>query len=553
MEISDQALAEPESSVATQIILLVFLATFASAAAVSWISIETARRQLWVQIHETYPATAEQAGQRLLRWLAEGRRLTADLATRRATRQTLLTLAADVARPGLRESTQTLFRSLAGTAAERSREVRAFALLSPEGRLLLSTDSAETLTGEQGTALARERTPLVQAFASPDHDPLLATVVPVLGPGGVPRAYLVGILRADDARDLLANARPDHAMRFSLRDPDGVRLLHAGPSTDPGAASDPDALLPARVRAYTNAAGEHVIGSERPVGSLGWTLRVEAPYDHAFAPVLSVVQRLLLIDVCVVTLASLLAYAITTRIVRPIEALSEGAHRLAQGRFDLEIPETGRRDEIGLLTRTFNEMARRLARSQADLESMNRRLRDQNRDLLASNEILEQLSITDGLTKLHNHRFFQDHLTREIKRAARTGEPLSIVLLDLDDFKRLNDRLGHAAGDDALQHVAGVLAESVRESDLLARYGGEEFAIVASSTDLAGATVLAEKLRAAVAGATFAPADAVRPVALSVSAGVAEYKGDRKAFFQAADRALYRAKADGKNCVRAAD
>src|SRR4030095_14782338 len=90
-------------------------------------------------------------------------------------------------------------------------------------------------------------------------------------------------------------------------------------------------------------------------------------------------------------------------------------------------------------------------------------------------ETFEQLSITDGLTKLHNHRFFQDHLSREIRRVGRSGEPLSMRLVDLDDFKQLNARLGHAAGDELLAGIAHILNQSVRSTDLLARYGGEEF------------------------------------------------------------------------------
>ncbi len=550
METSALARRDPESSVATKIILLVFLSTFVSAASVSWISIETARRQLWAQIQEGYPAVLERGGQRLLRVLAAGRRQTADLAIGR---ETLLTLGRDALVPGRQASARTLFRSLALPLAERSREIEAFALLSPDGRLILSTETGEPLSPAQGAALARPGTPLVHAFSRAEHGVLLATAIPIAGPGGAPAVYLVGLLRSESLRDALSTDRSDAFLRIDLLGAGGQLLVHAGLPDERGAPLSPGSALPlGAVREYTNAAGEHVIGTARPLGALGWTLLLEAPYEHAFAPVLSVLQRLLGIDVCVVALASLLAYGITASIVRPIEALSEGARRLASGRFDLELAETGRRDELGLLTRSFNEMVRRLQRSQTDLESANRRLRDQNQSLQASNDVLEQLSITDGLTKLHNHRFFQDHLTREIKRSMRTGEPLSMILLDIDDFKRLNDRLGHAAGDAVLQRIACTLAESVRDSDLLARYGGEEFAVVASATDLAGAAILAEKLRAAVAERPYVLDDSVRPQAVSISAGVAQYKGDRKAFFQAADQALYRAKAEGKDRVRVA-
>jgi len=551
METSALARHEPESSVATKIILLVFLSTFVSAVGVSWISIETARRQLWAQIHESYPAALERDSQQLLRWLVEGRRLTVGLATGHPSRDTLLTLIHDASEPARRTSACTLFRALLDPVAGRAREIQGFALIRPDGSELCTSKAADGVSSEQRTALARPDAPLVQAFSRAERNALLATSTPVTGPDGTLAAYLVGIFRADAMRDVLAGDLIDTSLRIGLVGADGALLLQAGLPDDRRPLAPREGPLPiGAAREYTNASGEHVIGSARPLGSLGWTLLVESPYEHAFAPVLAVLRRLLLIDVGVVALASLLAYAITASIVRPIEALSEGARRLASGGFDLEIPETGRQDELGLLTHTFNEMARRLQRSQVDLESANRRLQDQNQSLQASNEVLEQLSITDGLTKLHNHRFFQDHLTRETKRANRTGEPLSMVLLDIDDFKRLNDRLGHAAGDAVLQWIANVLSELVRDSDLLARYGGDEFAVVTSGTELVRAAALAEKLRAAVAEKPFALEDSIRPLTVTVSAGVAQYKGDRKKHFEAADQALYRAKAEGKNQVR---
>ena len=94
--------------------------------------------------------------------------------------------------------------------------------------------------------------------------------------------------------------------------------------------------------------------------------------------------------------------------------------------------------------------------------------------------MLEQLAITDGLTKIHNHRFFQDQLAREIKRSDRTGEPLALVLVDIDDFKALNDRYGHAVrATPCSSGWPALLVEQTRDQDLVARYGGEEFAILA--------------------------------------------------------------------------
>ncbi|MBW2420098.1 MAG: GGDEF domain-containing protein [Deltaproteobacteria bacterium] len=168
------------------------------------------------------------------------------------------------------------------------------------------------------------------------------------------------------------------------------------------------------------------------------------------------------------------------------------------------------------------------------------------------NETLEQLSITDGLTCLHNHRFFQDYLAKETKRADRTGEPLALVLIDIDHFKRWNDMVGHAGGDEILRGIANIMNNLIRDSDLLARYGGEEFALVAPDTDIDGAVQVAEKMRSEVSRTRFATdrPDERRPVTISI--GIAIYQGDRKTLFSEADRALYRAKASGRDCVMVA-
>jgi diguanylate cyclase (GGDEF)-like protein len=346
----------------------------------------------------------------------------------------------------------------------------------------------------------------------------------------VPDAHAVLALVDRDGR-VLAAAGADHELAPDAR---------IGP---PGHAEDQPATVEYR------SGGRPVIGAARALGEGGWQLVAEAPFEAAFAPVLDVVSRIFLIDLGVILLFSFLAYQVTSSIVRPIERLSEWARGIAQGQIELEIPETGGRDEIGLLARTFNDMMRQLRRNQLEIEAKNHELTEHNIRLEQANEVLNQLSITDGLTKLHNHRFFQDHLTREIKRVSRSGEPLSMLLIDIDDFKQLNDRFGHAAGDELLTRMAPILNNAVREADLVARYGGEEFVILALNTDVRGAYSLAEKVRTAIAESSFILDDSLRPLRVTVSIGVARYRGNRKRFFQKADEALYRAKADGKNCT----
>ena len=301
---------------------------------------------------------------------------------------------------------------------------------------------------------------------------------------------------------------------------------------------------------YADEGGARLVGALRPIGPTGWYLVAEAEHARAFAPAIAITNQIFVVDVCIILLFSVLAYKITQAIMQPIDALSRGARRIAEGHVDYEIPmPANNEDELGLLTQAFNGMMRKLRSSQNEIVQDHMRLAEKNEELQRANEILAQLSITDGLTKLHNHRYFQDHLTREIKRVSRTEAPLALILLDIDDFKLLNDTYGHAAGDEVLVILAGIMNDSARESDLIARYGGEEFVILMPNTDLAGAVHLAEKIRMAVESTRLIIGDTMKPVNTTISLGVAVFTGNRREFFTEADKALYQAKAAGKNCV----
>jgi diguanylate cyclase (GGDEF)-like protein len=301
-----------------------------------------------------------------------------------------------------------------------------------------------------------------------------------------------------------------------------------------------------------------VLAASLPLGRFGWTLVVEESRADVFKPALVAVWQILGINLLAVVLFGGLAFWIAQSIVRPIAALASAARRIADGEPEVVIDPPDNETEIGVLVRAFNRMTVRLKRqrvelreSRAKIEDANTRLRGQNEELQRVNEVLEQLSITDGLTRLHNHRFFQEQLAREIARAERAGGPLTLVLIDIDNFKQLNDRYGHAVGDAVLCEVAKVMTRIVREADVLARYGGEEFALIPGQTDLEGAVGLAEKIRVAIAQSVVAIDDCGRrsTASVTVSIGVAEYEGDSRGLFNAADRALYRAKESGKDCV----
>jgi diguanylate cyclase (GGDEF)-like protein len=365
--------------------------------------------------------------------------------------------------------------------------------------------------------------------------------------GCLSHATLIQILDPS-ARDLIG-------MRLLVADDRGLITNAVGVRADArlGSQLPPAQILYPSVGTltdYEDPRGTRLVGAISPIARSGWILAVETDYARAFAPAVAITNQIFIVDVCIILLFSVLAYKITLAIMQPIEALSEGAQRIAEGQVDYQIPlPANNDDELGLLTRAFNDMMEKLRNSQVEIEQDRLRLAEKNEELQRANEILSQLSITDGLTKLHNHRYFQDNLTREIKRLGRTKQPLSLILVDIDDFKLLNDTHGHAAGDEVLMSLASIMTDSARESDLIARYGGEEFVILMPNTDLAGAVHLAEKLRMAVETTRLIIGDTMKPIEITISLGVALFRGNRREFFTEADRALYQAKAAGKNCV----
>lgn len=167
-------------------------------------------------------------------------------------------------------------------------------------------------------------------------------------------------------------------------------------------------------------------------------------------------------------------------------------------------------------------------------------------------ELTSHLAVTDELTGLYNYRHLQSHIEGEVERANRYGKPLSVMMIDVDDFKRFNDEYGHVAGDGVLGEIAMIMRATIREADFAARYGGEEFSILLPETDADGACVAAEKLRDATAAHLFVNQAGERVVPLTVSIGVATYPThatDKESLMRAADDALYAAKASGKNQV----
>ena len=176
-------------------------------------------------------------------------------------------------------------------------------------------------------------------------------------------------------------------------------------------------------------------------------------------------------------------------------------------------------------------------------------------ELKRSNELLKELSHTDPLTHLYNRRYLTKILNSELNRAKRHMECLSFIMLDIDNFKKVNDTYGHQNGDMVLSAIAEVLQTGRRSYDIAARYGGEEFVLVLPDASLAGGVTVAEHLREYVQAISFKPP--MKNLTVTVSAGVATFPSaqvdDVDSLIRQADEALYRAKQNGRNRVVAMD
>jgi len=200
------------------------------------------------------------------------------------------------------------------------------------------------------------------------------------------------------------------------------------------------------------------------------------------------------------------------------------------------------------VTVIFDATERKMLEALRDADHL--QLQEQYADIVELKEKLQDQALHDPLTRLHNRRFLNETLPRELARAHRQGYSVSLIVFDIDHFKRVNDTHGHAVGDDVLRAVAALLGEHARESDILCRFGGEEFLMALSAMDQEQAHQRAEDIRRKVALLSVpAPSGVVR---VTISAGVACYPShgaDMATLFVAADDALYQAKHDGRDRV----
>jgi diguanylate cyclase (GGDEF)-like protein len=279
---------------------------------------------------------------------------------------------------------------------------------------------------------------------------------------------------------------------------------------------------------YRGLDGRASVGVVKRVPRLDWAVLAEVPAAEAYRQVTRLRNVTALIVVALFAAVGLLAYFLGLLITRPLDRLTRGAAKVAEGDLEVDLPVVSG-GELGYVTEVFNDMVARLREGRRELE---------------------RLSITDHLTGLYNRRYLMDALASEVRRSHRLKHRCALLMADVDHFKAYNDAFGHLAGDEALRRVAAILRQATRDVDCAARYGGEEFVVLMPETEVGGgAAQTAQRIRERLA------ADSLVGGKLTVSIGLAQFPDDAdtpEALLGVADAALYQAKREGRDRVQRA-
>lgn len=304
---------------------------------------------------------------------------------------------------------------------------------------------------------------------------------------------------------------------------------------------------------------ENIMLNSEKLGELTLGINTSSAYKHIQAQRFRFLQRELFITLIII-LGEF--FALSYLIIRPVSIISESLTITGENKTVREIPLSSN-DEFGQLAQQFNKLNKELTAANLELQTRvdfaDKQLRKNIKDLKAQKNKLSEmnksflmLSITDALTGLYNRRYFEEHLETEKNLSQRHSDEISLILMDIDHFKNINDTHGHVNGDKVLKKVAKILKHRVRKTDIACRIGGEEFVVICKQTDKQAALKLAEKLRNSIQ-------ELVVPigqdkVSVTISIGVANlnqknFSSHANHLYRFADLALYFSKENGRNAV----
>ena len=291
------------------------------------------------------------------------------------------------------------------------------------------------------------------------------------------------------------------------------------------------------------------VSAQGPASRLGWYVVAREPLALAFAEARRAQGIAIGVGLAVALLGAAIAWLAARRISMDLYALAKAAHQIGAGTAGASIVPSHSSREVQILSSALDRMTRRLLAHSHEMEET---VRQRTQELQKANQALEMQARSDPLTGLLNRRGLEGQFDFAIALARRSGRPLSLLTVDVDHFKRVNDTHGHGAGDQVLQGLARTLQQRLRRSDVAARIGGEEFVALLPDTGLKEAQATADALRLAVAAQEYPQVGHIT-ISLGVSALRGGDEDGASALLQRADAALYQAKGEGRNrvCVQA--
>ena len=284
--------------------------------------------------------------------------------------------------------------------------------------------------------------------------------------------------------------------------------------------------------------------STAPVTDLGWTVVAREPAQHALAEVEQARRKAILIGLLIALAGAVLAGVAAHRFGADVRRMARAVRDVEAGVPEARIPSADSSAEMRTLAQAVGSMTNRLLTAREELELQ---VRQRTHELEIANEELGRQARTDALTGLLNRRVFDPMLVRMLADARATGRELSVLMIDADHFKRINDVHGHPVGDRVLRMLADTLREQLRASDVVARFGGEEFAVLLPETPSSKARARAQAITGHIAG-QYSPVWGVVTVSIGVSS-CGDGLTPPEELLRQADEALYRAKAEGRNRV----
>jgi two-component system cell cycle response regulator len=290
---------------------------------------------------------------------------------------------------------------------------------------------------------------------------------------------------------------------------------------------------------YMNYRGEEVLGSYQWTKDRRWIIIAEMRSNEVFASRSHILLVFVLITLFILIVSIYCIVIVTRRVERPLEFLQQGTKVLKEGQYDFRIdPIVFKHAPIELkeLCDTFNMMSLKLK---------------------STIRLLEEYALMDALTELHNRRYLTQEGRKVLEACIESKQPCTLMMIDVDYFKKVNDTYGHQVGDRVLHHIAKILKLHVRPADLVARYGGEEFTVLAQRTDLDQAIQLGEVIRQEIEKLPYIDEEISIPITASVGIALLPVHADiltpidmqLSSLAEAADRALYKAKQNGRNRI----